>query len=104
MNENIETGDPISELPTTDEVPTHDDIQVIQSIFKTNEKEVINIIDDLKEPVVICIIVFLLSLPFCNNLLNRYIPSVGTETCLGAIVKGILVGLILWILRLRTKR
>jgi len=104
MSENIETGDPISDLPVTDEVPTQDDIQAIQSIFKTNEKEVITIIDDLKEPVVICIIVVLLSLPAFNRLLNKYIPSFGNETYLGAIVKGILVGLILWILRLRTKR
>lgn len=99
-----ENGDPISSLPTTDEVPTQDDIQLIQSVFKSNEKEVITIIDDLKEPIIICVIVVILSLPYVNTLINTYIPSFGNETYLGAIIKGIIVGLILWLLRLRTKR
>ena len=104
MNENLESGDPISSLPVTDEVPTQDDIQLIQSVFKTNEKEVITIIDDLKEPIIICVVVVILSLPYFNTLINTYIPSFGSETYLGTLVKGIIVGLILWILRLRTKR
>lgn len=104
MNENSESGDSISSLPTTDEVPTQDDIQLIQSVFKTNEKEVITVIDDLKEPIILCVFVVIISLPYVNTLVNTYIPSFGNETYLGAIVKGILVGLILWILRLRTKR
>jgi len=104
MNESSDNGDLISSLPTSDEIPTQDDIQLIQSVFKTNEKEVITIIDDLKEPVIICIVVVILSLPYINTLINTYIPSVGNETYLGAIIKGIILGLVLWLLRLRTKR
>ena len=99
-----ENGDPISSLPTTDEVPKHDDVLLLQSVFKTNEKEVITIIDDLKEPVIICSVVFVLFLPQLNRLINTYIPSIGTETYMGAIIRGIFVGLILWLLRLITKR
>lgn len=104
MSENLESGDLISSLPTTDEIPTENDIQLIQSVFKTNEKEVITIIDDLKEPIIIFIVVIILSLPYVNTLINTYIPSFGNETYLGAIVKGVIVGMVLWILRLRTKR
>jgi len=99
-----ENGDTIESLPTTEEVPSVDDIQLIQHVFDTNEKEVITLIDDLKEPIIICIIVIFLSLPYLNKLINTYIPSIGNETYLGSIVKGIIVGLILWLLRLRTKR
>jgi len=102
MNE--ENGDSITNLPVSEEPARIDDIELIQDIFQTNEKEVITIIDDIKEPIIISVVVIILFLPYVNTLINTYIPSFSTDTYLGALVKGIFVGLILWMLRLRIKR
>lgn len=56
----------------------------------------------LKTPLIVTILVFLLSLPFLNILMNHYLPSMvrvtGELTTVGLLFKSGLAGLLFWIL------
>jgi hypothetical protein len=97
-------GDDITKLPIDKEPVNINDVEMIQKIFSNNETQVISIIDDLKEPAMIAFVVILLSLPIINSVVCKVFPYINNETYMGAIVKGIIVGLVLWLMRLQTKR
>jgi len=60
-------------------------------------------IDELKQPILVAIIVFIITLPAIHLLVNHYIPSLlnpgGNFTTLGNLSRAIAAGLLYWILQ-----
>jgi hypothetical protein len=61
------------------------------------------IIDELKQPILVAIIVFLVTLPAVNLLVSHYAPSLlrpgGDLTTLGMVARASIGGLIYWVLQ-----
>ena len=62
-----------------------------------------NIISQIKQPIIVSIIVFLLSLPAINVLMGHYVPSLlrigGDLTTAGLVVKSLLGGFFFWFIQ-----
>ena len=76
MNSNTIThGDIIEQLPTDSSVPSHNEIRVVDQLFKENQGVIGNILTHSKDLMLLAVLYVLFSLPYTDELIKNFIPS-----------------------------
>ena len=91
-------GDLIERLPTDASTPSHEELQIINSIFRENKASGGKIFEEAKEVVLIIILFILISLPPVDGLIKKFFPAASSPYIL-ILVKGIIVGVIFYIIK-----
>ena len=92
-------ADLISSLPIDNNPLNHDEIHVLQTLFKDeNKHDIQNIFVELKDSVIGGILFGLLSLPQFNTLLERFIPITKTSIIMNISIKVIIFICVYWII------
>lgn len=72
---NIQYHDTIESLPYADYQPSHQEMQIMDTLFKPENKAVVNnVLDEFKEYAFIAILFALFSSPFTDKYIVKYLP------------------------------
>ena len=83
MQNNIFTsqfGDPISKLPTDESIPTHNELEIINTIFN---KKTTDFFSSVKDIIIVGILFFIFSIPITNSIIGKIMPNTSTYVLLG---------------------
>jgi hypothetical protein len=69
------TSDPIDSLPEDRNPPSHDEIQIIDSLFEKNQTTFEKILNSAKDSVLIGALFVLFSLPIVDSTIQRFVTS-----------------------------
>jgi hypothetical protein len=97
-NANIQYGDSIDQLPVDKSHPSHDEIQLVNTLFENNKNDINSIINELRGTVVIALLFIIMSVPYTDTILQKYIPYTKTSSYALVITKSIIFGALYWIL------
>ena len=70
-----QNADIIDELPTDHTVPSHNEIKIVNNLFKQNKNGMYRILDELKTALIIGVLFIIFSIPQVDDLIKRVIPS-----------------------------
>jgi len=79
-------ADSINNLPVDNSPPNHDEVQVMNTIFKENISTMDRIVKGLKNVLIVAVILYILLLPQTMNLLEKYLPSTSSSVYLKNLV------------------
>ena len=91
-------GDYINKLPTDNHLPTHDEISIVNSLFKKDQTKIIKIISELKLSILVSILFIIFSLPIVDQLIKKFIPVTTNNNIFLLVVKGFLFAIVFYIL------
>lgn len=69
-------ADSLSSLPTDNTIPHHNELKVVNELFKKHGNSFDSIVGEFKVPIIYGIIFFILSLPVSTNCINYIVPSI----------------------------
>ena len=101
MSTNTNFGDSIDNiesLPVDDTVPSHSEIQLVDSLFKEKYTMFQVFFSNIKDVVILCFIFILVSLPQTEGILKKYFP--GYENPYVVIfIKSLLFGMVYFVVK-----
>ena len=74
-NINYSTGDELTQLPFDKSIPTHNEILIVDNLFKQKQNLFNKILEKSKDLVILAILFIIFSLPQFDFFLNKFIPS-----------------------------
>lgn len=69
----MSSGDAIESLPTDQTVPSHNEIQMVETLFKQKHTTVQKLLAGAKESVILLILYVIFALPFVDNMLGKFV-------------------------------
>ena len=102
LNTHIPTpfqGDPVSNLPVDQIQPEPHEIQIVNTLFKTHRRTMDVIFEEMKDIVVILILVTLVCILQIDEIIRKLIPITQNSVYILARIKGLLVGSVFWIVK-----
>jgi hypothetical protein len=93
-----QNADVISSLPTNKSVPSYDELKLMDTLFR-NEGSVNNIVKEFKDSLLLGLTFILLSLPQIDELVKKFIPATTNSEYILLVVKGIIFGLLFWLIK-----
>lgn len=91
-------GDPINRLPTDASIPSHDELQIINSIFRENKASGGRIFEEAKEVVILVILFIVLSIEPLDKGLKKVVPAANNQYVL-ILIKGIILGVAFYVIK-----
>ena len=97
---NRSVPDSVSSLPTDKTLPRRSEIDTADQIFSQDETTVTGkLVEQGKEIAIVLVVVFVISLPQINTLLNRFIPICNTSPYIGILIKSLAAAIIIWLVK-----
>ena len=93
-------ADLIKDLPTDKVEPSHDELQMMDMLFKnTSTSSMNNLFKELKDSLIVAILFIVFSIPQIDSLLNKYIPITQTSLYILILIKSIFVMGLYWLIK-----
>lgn len=99
QNKNNVVGDPIIQLPVDQHLPTNNEIQIIDSLFKKHPNKINLIINELKDSILVALIFIILNIPQIDQYIHRFIPITVNSPYIMILIKAIFAALFFWIIK-----
>lgn len=96
-----ENSDNIYDLPTNRNQPSHNELKIVDSIFKKHSNTLNNITKEFKDGIIFGILFFLFSLPQFDELLKKYISVTQKSLYILLLIKALFFIVIIWIIKNR---
>jgi hypothetical protein len=97
---NLSNADLIKNLPTDKVLPSQDEIQMMDILFKnTSSYGINNLLKELKDVLVLGILFILFSIPQIDTLLNKFIPITTTSPYMLILIKAGIIMVFYWIIK-----
>lgn len=84
-------GDVLTNLPTDQTVPSHNEIQILDTLFKQKQGNIKHILHHSKDVLIVGILFLAVSLPQVDKLLIKFIPSTEKSPYILLLVKSIMM-------------
>jgi hypothetical protein len=98
MNSQVTNGDIIENLPTDATMPSGDELQIINSIFRENKISKGKLFDEAKESVIIIILFTVLSIEPVDNLLKKFISAAKSPYIL-ILIKAVIFAVVFYAIK-----
>tara|TARA_A100001011_G_C14146793_1_gene772237 strand:+ start:102 stop:410 length:309 start_codon:yes stop_codon:yes gene_type:complete len=72
-------ADALSRLPVDSTIPNHDEISMVNELFKKHGSTMDKVIDEFRSPIIYTLIFIVLSLPISTRAVNYLFPSILNE-------------------------
>mgnify|MGYP003981706667 CR=1 FL=1 len=92
-------ADSINKLPTDKSTINHDEIKIVDKIFKENENKISNIMNDFRDAILGAVLYIILSMPMVDSLLKSFIPIANNSPIFLMIFKAILFVFLFYFIR-----
>lgn len=90
-------ADIIEQLPVDQSLPTHDEINLINTIFKKEKNNIQKILNEFKDVLFVGIIFMILCSSYTNNLIQSLIPLTYNYSYLTDIIKALIFVILYWV-------
>jgi hypothetical protein len=90
--------DIIDQLPVDNQLPTHDEINLINTIFKKEKTNIEKILEEFKSVILIGILYILLSLNYIDNFIKSVLPITLKYPYIIILLKAVVLMLIVWVI------
>jgi hypothetical protein len=94
-----ENADILDDLPTNKNQPSHNEIKIVDTLFKKHTTSISNITKEFKDSIVFGILFILFSLPQVDELFKKYISVTNSSVYMLILVKAIFFIVALWIIK-----
>ena len=91
-------ADSLLYLPTDNHPLNHREVQIFQSLFKNDNKNISRIISELKDAIIGGVLFALLSLPKIDELIKRFLPSTSKSLIILLIIKTLIFIALFWVI------
>lgn len=86
----VAVGDVIEQLPADMSVPSHNEIRIVDQLFQQKKGIFDRILGQTKDIVVLGVLFIVLSLPFVDNLIRKFVTAAGTSPYILIGIKALL--------------
>tara|TARA_B110000211_G_C13980689_1_gene509240 strand:- start:311 stop:613 length:303 start_codon:yes stop_codon:yes gene_type:complete len=90
--------DNIKSLPVDTSEPTQTELQIINTLFKSNKTEFKLVLSEFKSTLILGILFIIISNSHSNNLLLKYIPVLEKSEIYNLILKAVLLMISFWLI------
>jgi len=97
MSPNLE-GDRIDALPTDQTAPTHNEVKMVETLFKEKHSHVQKLLSGAKEFVVLFILFVLFCLPQVDSIIKKFI-SMAESPYILAVIKGVIFVVVYFVIK-----
>ena len=94
-----ENADSISDLPINQSQPSHNEIKLVDSLFKKHSSTIGNITKEFKDSILLGILFLIISLPQVDDIFKKYISVTNNSIYMLLLVKTIFFIIAIWLLR-----
>ena len=94
-----ENADILENLPTNKNQPSHNEIKIVDTLFKKHTSTISNITKEFKDSIIIGVLFFILSLPQVDDLFKKYISVTNSSVYMLLLVKTVFFVVALWIIK-----
>lgn len=94
---NQSKSDLISQLPSDKIQPSHEELQLINMLFKENNTKILNF-NEIKETLLVGILFILFSIPQLDYFIKKFIPITNNSIYFLIIIKTIFILLLFWLI------
>ena len=95
----IQYGDMIEKLPSDDSQPSHNELQIVNTLFKKHTSDMKSIATEFSEPAIIAGLVVFLWLPPVDNAIKNFFPSITHSPLLLVATKAFFIGVLFWLIK-----
>ena len=92
-------ADRIDVLPTNQTQPSHNELQIVDTLFKNHGAEVNSIVNESKEAMLIGILFILFSLPQVSDLIQKFLPISRDSFYFLLLAKALMLMLVYWLIK-----
>jgi hypothetical protein len=91
--------DVIRQLPVDKTNPTHEELQIVNTLFKKHEGDINNIFNEAKDAVLVGIIYILFSLPQLDEYIKKFLPITNKSPYFLVLIKALSAIILYWVVK-----
>lgn len=92
-------GDVIDNLPTDQTVPSHNEVQILDTLFRQKQGTMQHILVHSKDVLIVGFLFVIFSLPQIDTLIEKFVPATASSPYILILIKCLLVMAIYFILK-----
>lgn len=95
----LSNADPISQLPADQTQPSHNELMIVNSLFKDHGNSINIIFKEMQDAILVGILFITLSLPQIDDMIKRILPMTQNSIYILLLVKAIIVMALFWLIK-----
>jgi hypothetical protein len=95
--QNLQNSDLVSTLPVDKVQPSHEELQMVDMLFKQHNGTMNKIFVEAKESLIVGILFILFSIPQVDDIIQRFIPITQNSIYILILIKTSFVMILFWI-------
>lgn len=99
QGQQIEPADAIIQLPTDQNPPSHNEVQIVDTLFQEKQTAVEKFLTGSKDVLLIGIIFLIFSMPQVDDMIKKFIPISATSLYILLLIKTLMFMLIYFVLK-----
>lgn len=95
----LSNADPISQLPADQTQPSHNELMIVNSLFKDHGNAMNAIFKEMQGAILVGILFIALSLPQIDDMIKRMLPMTQNSIYILLLVKAIVIMSLFWLIK-----
>lgn len=95
----VQSADIIAQLPVDETQPTHNELRIVNTLFKDHQNTVNKLANEAKDSVIIGILFVVFSLPQLDEIIGRFYPTTQKSPYLLIFVKVLIIMVLFWVVK-----
>ena len=96
---NDKSSDNISDLPTDKNEPSSEELEIVNTLFKTNNNKMYVILNEVKDALLVGILFIIFTLPQIDAFINKFIPFTQKSIYILILIKFFVMIIIYWCIK-----
>jgi hypothetical protein len=92
-------ADPIAQLPTDNSKPNHDELTVVNTLFKNHKNTIETVANEMKDSVIAGILFIILSLPQVDDFIKSLLTFTNNSPILLTLIKALIFVLLFYLIK-----
>lgn len=92
-------GDPIAQLPVDQSQPSHNELQIVNTLFTKHKSTMDILLEEAKDSLIIGALFVIFSIPLVDNLIKRVLPITEKSPYILIGIKAIAVMAFYWLIK-----
>ncbi len=91
-------GDFIQNLPTDQSIPNHEELAIVENLFKNHKKTMGNVLYEFRDSIIAGLLFILFSVPQIDQLFHKIVPITEKSFIILLIIKTIIFIVLLYVI------
>lgn len=95
----IQNGDIISDLPADETQPSHNEIRIVNALFKEHNNTLTAILKEGQDAILVALLFIILSFPQIDDMIKRFLPVTEKSEYFLIGFKALIIMILFWIVK-----